>query len=232
MTIFKSIYTATVVSFLLPTQIFAHDLTTDYSKSYLINSESKLNEYKSINEPTEKINSIDSENYLEEKKQITSSPPLINFSNSITKDYAKITQLTIFDKSQLKIAGIEEKEIYKFVYQFEEHAKNIFHSNTISDGKFIYGITIKPSIDNAKKRAVELGLNPNDINIIDNICTKEPTHCSITSISSFQNGAIPKILFMQFEKDIIEKTSEIFWNNYKQDGTIKFFFEVSLKNLI
>lgn len=213
-----------LLSTLYINQSLAHDLTRDYDIE-------SLEQDKRLTLPKQPLNSSNENKKIELSTEILSQP-IIEFSSSIVKDTAKVTQITILDKKQLKIAGIKETEIFNFINYFEEHAKNIFHSNTAYGGRFIYGIIIKPSIESAKNRAKALKLDAQDSNILDKICNTEPTHCSLTSLVSFQNNLIPQNLLTQFEKDIFESSKEIFWHNYKNQGEIKLYFEISLKNSI
>lgn len=168
---------------------------------------------------------------MEERYNTKSSEPVLQFSQISVKDTAKITQLSILDKSSLDTAGVKEKDIYKFVHQFLEHANNIFYSTNMSGGRVIYGVIIKPAPESVKQYAIKNGIEPTPENL-DKICKDEPTQCSLTSISNFQNGLIPQIILNQFDKDMYNKNNEIFWHNYKSPGEIKFFFEISLKNTI
>lgn len=165
-------------------------------------------------------------------QQPISNKPILNFSQALVREPVEITQLKIFDNNQLKISGIKEEDIFNFVHHFKNHAQNIFHNLEVKEGRIIYGIIIKPSLESATKRAKELNLDFNNPNVIDDICKKEPTHCSSTTLSSFHNKQIPENLIAQFEKDIYMSDIEIFWPNYRNDGELKFFFEISLKNTI
>lgn len=168
---------------------------------------------------------------IEERYSTKSNEPVLQFSQTSVKDTAKITQLSILDKSSLDIAGVKEKDIYNFIHQFLEHANNIFYSSNMSGGRIIYGVIIKPAPESVKQYAIKNGIEPTEENL-DKICKDEPTQCSLTSISNFQNGLIPQIILNQFDKDMYNKNNEIFWHNYKSPGEIKFFFEISLKNTI
>lgn len=186
-------------------------------------------------EYSQKENSPKQDNKKDNNKKLSQDDipvqePILNFSDTLVKEPLKITQLTILDKSQLKNSGISENDIFEFVKKYKDHAYNFFYSNNTKGGKIIYGVTVKPSLENAIARAKELDLDPNNPSVIDKICSTEPTHCSITSISSFQNKQIPEILINQFEKDMYLQNNEIFWPNYKNKGELKFFFEISLKN--
>lgn len=161
------------------------------------------------------------------KEKLIIAAPL-SFSQQGVNEDAKVTQLKIRNFEDLKKAGIKEEEIYKLVHEFESFAKNFYFKYVSSDGKVIFLVTLSPALENGRMVAIERGIKIDSDADVKKFCEKEPTHCSVTSIASFQNGQMPSM--KSFEDAVYKHTNEIYWKNLDYDGKIDFFFEISLRN--
>lgn len=184
-----------------------------------------------------------------EKNQIDKQPPLLQekqeqpisdqensakqtapiaFSDAKISEDAKITQIKIRNFEDLKKAGIKESEIYRMIHEFEAYAKNFFFKYEPSDGKVIFLITLSPLMENGRAIALEKGISIENDNDLKKFCSKDPTHCSVTSIVAIQNGKMPNM--QSFEQGVYKNSNEIYWQNWEQDGKIDFMFEISLRS--
>lgn len=152
----------------------------------------------------------------------------ITFSDEKINEDAKITQIKIRNFDDLKKAGIKESEIYRMIHEFEAFAKNFFFKYEPSDGKVVFLVTLYPLIENGRIIALEKGIPIENDNDLKKFCSKEPTHCSVTSIAAIQNGNMPNM--QAFEQGVYKNSNEIYWKNWDQNGKIDFLFEISLRS--
>lgn len=179
------------------------------------------------NKQTQPTPELKSEKPSEQKSSILQQAP-ISFSNDQVSEDAKITQIKIRNFDDLKKSGIKESEIYRMIHEFETYAKNFFFKYEPSDGKIVFLITLSPLIENGRIVALENGIKIDNDNDLKRFCSNEPTHCSVTSIASIQNGKMPSM--EAFEKGVYKNSNEIYWKNWDQDGKIDFIFEISLRS--
>lgn len=132
----------------------------------------------------------------------------------------EITQLVVLDYQQLVLSGVTKEDIFNFVASYWRQANNYFYADN-NGGKIVFAVEVVSNIENLDESVIEG--NPSKY------CSINPSECSITKISSFQNGKIDPVVYSNFERKLLNMKDEIFLKNIKYSGNLRFFFEISVK---